>query len=105
MCILEKLSFKISRGHICPAPPSVLALLALDSILAGPNLNCFRRACLLNILYSFINSSYCKYLHTCFFYKNKVYKNTQSEVCPKFKNKLRTIAKLKFLSENFKKFI
>ena len=29
-----------------------------------------------------------------FFYKNKLYKNTQAEICPKIKNKLRTIATL-----------
>ena len=47
MCILEKLNFKISRGNMRPDPLSVLAPLALDpilSILAGPTLNCFRRA-------------------------------------------------------------
>ena len=40
-----------------------------------------------------------------FFYKNKLYKNTQAEICPKIKNKLRTITRLKFWSENLKKFI
>ena len=30
------------------------------------------------------------------FYKNKLYKNTQAEICPKIKNKLRTITSLKF---------
>ena len=49
--MLEKLNFKISRGNMPPDPPSVLAPLALDSILAGPTLNCFRRAC---------NHVYCK---------------------------------------------
>ena len=34
--------------------------------------------------------------YTLFFYKNKLYKNTQAEICPKIKNKLRTITKLKF---------
>ena len=31
-----------------------------------------------------------------FFYKNKLYKNTQAEICPKIMNKLRTITRLKF---------
>ena len=31
-----------------------------------------------------------------FFYKNKLYKNTQVEVCQKTKNKLRTITRLNF---------
>ena len=35
------------------------------------------------------------YLHA-FFYKNKLYKNTQAEICPEIKNKLRTITRLKF---------
>ena len=39
-----------------------------------------------------------------FFYKNKLYKNTQAEIYPKIKNKLRTITRLKFWSEKFKKF-
>ena len=43
--------------------------------------------------------------YTVFFYKNKLYKNTQAEICPKIKNKLRTITRLKFWSEKFKKFI
>ena len=43
--------------------------------------------------------------YTLFFYKNKLYKNTQAEICPKFKNKLRTITRLKFLPDKFKKFI
>ena len=43
--ILENLNFKISRGSMPPDPPSVPAPLALDSILTGPTLNCFRRAC------------------------------------------------------------
>ena len=43
---------------------------------------------------------------TLFFYKNKIYKNTQAEICLKFKpNKLRTITSLKFSSGTFKKFI
>ena len=33
-----------------------------------------------------------KHVYTLFFYyKNKLYKNTQAEICPKIKNKLRTI--------------
>ena len=43
--------------------------------------------------------------YTLFFYKNKLYKNTQAEICPEIKNNLRTIARLKFWSEKFKKFI
>ena len=43
--------------------------------------------------------------YTLFFYKNKLYKNTQAEIWPKIKNKLRTITRLKFWSEKFKKFI
>ena len=31
-----------------------------------------------------------------FFYKNKIYKNTQADICPKIKNNLRTITRLKF---------
>ena len=31
-----------------------------------------------------------------FFYKNKLYKNTQADICPKVKNKLRTITRQKF---------
>ena len=39
----------------------------------------------------------CFYNYTLFFfYKNKLYKNTQAEICPKIKNKLRTITRLKF---------
>ena len=34
-------------------------------------------------------------LHT-FFYKNKLHKNAQADICPKIKNKLRTITRLKF---------
>ena len=34
--------------------------------------------------------------HTRFFYKNKLYMNTQAEICPKIKNNLRTITRLKF---------
>ena len=46
MCTLEKLNFKISRGSMPPdPPPSLLAASALDTILAGLTLNCFRRAC------------------------------------------------------------
>ena len=30
-----------------------------------------------------------------FFYKNKLYKNTQAEICPKIKNNLR-VTRLKF---------
>ena len=45
MCILEKLNFKISRGSMPPDPPSLLAPSAVQPILAGPTLNCFRRAC------------------------------------------------------------
>ena len=48
-------------------------------------------------------ASFC-YLHA-FFYKNKLYKNTQAEICPKITNKLRTITRLKFRSEKCKKFI
>ena len=35
-------------------------------------------------------------------YKNKFYKNTQAGICPKFKNRLRTITRLKFWSDKFK---
>ena len=36
-------------------------------------------------------------VHASFlFYKNKVYKNNQAEICPKIKNNLRTITRLKF---------
>ena len=35
-------------------------------------------------------------VHTCFFYKDKLCKNTQAEICPKIKNELRTITRLKF---------
>ena len=34
--------------------------------------------------------------YTLFFCKNKLYKNTQAEICPKIKNKLRTITRRKF---------
>ena len=34
--------------------------------------------------------------YTLFFQKNKLYKNTQAEICPKIKNKLRTITRPKF---------
>ena len=39
------------------------------------------------------------YIHAVF-YKNKLYKNTQAELCPKIKNKLRTITRLKFYQKN-----
>ena len=45
MWILEKLNFKISRGSMPPNPSSVTAPLALDPILVGSTLYCFRRAC------------------------------------------------------------
>ena len=45
------------------------------------------------------------WLPTRIFCKNKLYKNTQAEICPNVKNKLRTITRLKFWSEKFKKFI
>ena len=38
-------------------------------------------------------------------YKDKLHENTQAEICPKIKNKLRTITRLKFWSEKFEKFI
>ena len=41
------------------------------------------------------------FLYTLF-YKNKLYKNTKAEICPKIKNKLRTLTSLKFWSENLK---
>ena len=44
-------------------------------------------------------------LYTLFFYKNKLYKNSQAKIFPKIKNKLRTITRLKFRSAKFKKFI
>ena len=44
MRILEKLNFKIFRGSMPPDHPRLLALSALDLILAGQTLNCFRRA-------------------------------------------------------------
>ena len=42
-----------------------------------------------------------------FLYNNKLYmyKNTQAEICPKIRNKLRTLTRQKFWSEKFKKFI
>ena len=46
-----------------------------------------------------------KYTLFFFFYKNKLYKNTQAEICPKIKNKLKTITRLKFWSEKSKKLI
>ena len=52
----------------------------------------------------YVNISRIECIHT-FFYKNKLYKNTQAETCPKIKNRLRTITRLKFWSEKFKKFI
>ena len=45
-----------------------------------------------------------KLLHT-FFYKNKLYRNTQAEIGLKIENKLRTLTRLKFWSDKFKKFI
>ena len=42
MCILEKLDFKISQGNLDPS--SVLAPSDFNPNLAGPTLNCFRRA-------------------------------------------------------------
>ena len=36
------------------------------------------------------------FLYTRFFYKNKLYKNTQAEISPKVKKKLRTTTRLKF---------
>ena len=36
------------------------------------------------------------------FYKNKPYKNTQADFCPKIKNKLRTITRLKFDQKNLR---
>ena len=41
-----------------------------------------------------------KWLHA-FFYKNKLYNNTQVEICPKIKNRL-TITRLKFWSDKFR---
>ena len=43
MWILEKLNFKISLGKHAPG------LTRADPILAGPTLNCFRRACYLQM--------------------------------------------------------
>ena len=40
--------------------------------------------------------------YTLFFYKNKLYKNTQAEICPKIKVTLRTITRLKFWPENLR---
>ena len=37
-----------------------------------------------------------------FFYKKKLYKNTQAEICPKIKNKLRTMTMLNFDQKNLK---
>ena len=45
------------------------------------------------------------YCHTRFFFKNKLYKNTQAEIEPKIKNKLRKTTRLKFWSDKFKKFV
>ena len=42
---------------------------------------------------------------TPLFYENKLYKDTQAEICPKIKNKLRTITGIKFWSGKFKKLI
>ena len=44
MRILVKVNFKISRGSMPPDPSAVLAPSALQRILGGPTLNCFRRA-------------------------------------------------------------
>ena len=44
MWILEELNVKISRGSMPPDPSSVPAPLALDPILVGSTLYCFRRA-------------------------------------------------------------
>ena len=46
MWILEKLHFKISRGSMPPDPSTVPAPLALNPILVGSTLYCFRRACI-----------------------------------------------------------
>ena len=35
-------------------------------------------------------------IDTHLFYKNKLYKNIQAKICPKIKNKLRTLTRLKF---------
>ena len=35
--------------------------------------------------------------HTLFFYKNKLYKNTEPQILPKNKNKVRTMLRLKFI--------
>ena len=40
-----------------------------------------------------------------FLCKNKLYKNTQAEICPKIKNKLRLISRVKLWSDKFKNFI
>ena len=50
-----------------------------------------------------ISISLVRYTHI--FYKNKLYKNTQAEICPKINNKLGTITRVKFSSDKFKKFI
>ena len=39
LCILEKLNLKMSRESMLPEPSSLV-----DSSLAGPTLNCFRRS-------------------------------------------------------------
>ena len=49
------------------------------------------------------NMEMCVYHTRFFFYKNKLYKNTQAEICPKIKNKLRTITRLKIWSKNLRK--
>ena len=36
------------------------------------------------------------------FYKNKLYKNTPAEICPKLKTSFRTINRLKFWTDKFK---
>ena len=36
-------------------------------------------------------------VHAFFFYKNKLYKNTQAEICPKIKNKLKDNHKAEIL--------
>ena len=42
------------------------------------------------------------FLSTRFFFKNELYKNTQTDICPKIKIKLRTTTRLKFSSDKFK---
>ena len=43
--------------------------------------------------------------YTLFLKEQTLYKNIQAEIWPKFKENLRTITRLKFWSEKFKKFI